>query len=108
MNDPKSPRDWLLARHTLAQRQLDGLRREALPATAENISGRELLTRVFRPHRLAWQTLAAVWVALAVLHVVQQSTLPASRRPAVSPDAIAAWLRQSQTHEGLAQITHRP
>lgn len=108
MSDPKSPRDWLLALHAPAQRHLDALRRNALAATPENISGRELLIRVFRPHRLAWRTLATVWVALAALHVVQQSTRPPNRRPAVSPDAVAAWLRQSKAHEGLAQISHRP
>lgn len=108
MNDPKTPRNWLLARHAPAQPQLDALRRAALPASAEDITWREFLARLFRPHRVVWQALAAVWIALVAFQLSQPSTSHRATQPAVSAEAIAAWLRQSKTHEALAQISLHP
>jgi hypothetical protein len=108
MNDPQSTRDWLLARHASATPQLDALRRAALPRAAEEINWREFLARVFRPHRLAWRTLAAVWLVLAALHLAQQRAGSTAARSTTSSEAFATWLRQAKTHEALAQISRHP
>lgn len=108
MSEPKSPRDWLLARHAPAQPQLDALRRSALPAHLEDISVREFLARLFRPQRRAWQTLALIWLALLALQFSQRSVDSHTGRASVSPEAFAAWLAQAKTHEALAQINRHP
>ncbi len=111
MSDSKSPRDWLFARHASAQSQLDALRRAALTSAtspAADITWREFLARIFRPHRLAWRALAAVWIALVALHLSRPRGATAADRSTLSPEAVATWLRQAKTHEALAQINRLP
>lgn len=109
--DPQTPRDWLLARHASASPQLDALRRAALPnatSPAEDITWREFLARIFRPHRLAWRALAAVWIALVALHLSQPRGSAPADRSTLSPETVATWFRQTKTHEALAQINRHP
>jgi hypothetical protein len=107
MNDePKSPRDWLLARHAAAAPQLNRRRRAALPAAP--LTWHEALAALFRPHRIAWRTLAVIWLMMAIAHLAQTR---ASREPSHSappPEALAGWLRQLKTHEILAQTDRHP
>ncbi len=98
MNDPKSPRDWLLSRHTTATPQLDTLRRAALPEPP--LSFREVLGEIFRPHRNAWRALAAVWVALLAFHF---ATHRPALAPTLTPEAAITQLKLLTSHATLAQ-----
>lgn len=117
MSDPKTPRDWLLARHASTDAQLDALRRATLAqlpavatsdATAVSLTWREALGELVRPHRVVWRALAVVWIAMALL----QFTRPDSRSPAAlsppSAEAFTAWLSQLKSHETFAQMDRRP
>jgi hypothetical protein len=107
MNDePKSPRDWLRARHASVAPQLDRLRRAALPAPT--LTWREALAALFRPQRIAWRALVAVWIAMAIFQLAQTRTQHAPAHSAPSPEELAGWFRQLKTHEILAQIDHHP
>lgn len=106
MSDPRPPRDWLLARHARATTQLDALRRSALPAP--DLTWREILAALFHPHRAAWRALVVAWLVMATVYFVQTRTERSSPHPRPSPDALADWLRQLQTHETLAQIDRHP
>ena len=100
----KTPRDWLLARHDTATPRLDVLRRAALPPASMTL--REALREIFRPHRIAWRTLACVWLMLALFHLMAKEPSPTSTLPPPSPEAAAAWIAQlkSQSHETLTQV----
>ena len=104
--NPKSPRDWLLARHTRASPQLDALCRAALPTP--EITWREFLVELFRPHRRVWQTLAIVWVGLLALHFTFQRPTPSILVSPPGPEAVAVWLAQLKSNETFAQIGHHP
>jgi hypothetical protein len=104
-DQPKSPRDWLLARHAGATPRLDELRRAALPTLTPSLTWREFFGELFRPHRLAWRTLAAVWIVLLVFHLALGRPSPSSKpTPAPAPEAMIAWFRQLQSHETLAHL----
>ena len=104
MNEPQSPRDWLLARNARATADLDALRRSALPHPS--ITWREFLGELFRPHRTAWRALALLWLTLAIVHFSRSPGAPPG--PSAPADAFAAWLHQLKSHETFAQIDHRP
>lgn len=104
MNEPQTPRDWLLARHEIATPQLDALRRDLITSLAPSLTAREFFAELFRPHRAAWRALAAVWLVLAAFHFAQRRAAPTPRLPSPPPDAVATWLRQQKHHETLAQI----
>jgi len=105
MSDAKIPREWLLARHANAKPRLDEARRAALPAS--DLSWRDFLGEIFRPHRTAWRGLALVWLGLLAFHF----TLGRSAHPPVTPpppEAVAAWLAQLKANETFAQIDRHP
>jgi hypothetical protein len=107
MNDePKSPRDWLLARHAAVAPQLDRLRRSALPSPS--LTWREAFAALFRPHRTVWRALAVVWLAMAITHFAQTRVIRAPLHSPPPPEALAGWLRQLKTHELLAQTDRHP
>lgn len=104
-DDPKSPRDWLLARHADATPRLNELRRAALPSPTPTPTWREVLGELFRPHRHAWRALAVVWIALLVFHLTLGRPTPATTStPTPAPEAMIAWFRQLQSHETLAHL----
>ena len=111
--DPKSPRDWLLARHAPATPRLDVLRGRALPdggaAPSPRLdSWRDLLRELFRPHLTAWRALALVWLGLIVFNFTfGRSPQPESTTPP-PPEAVAAWLAQLKSNETFAQIDRHP
>ncbi len=96
----QTPRDWLLARHADAGPLLDALRRDALPEP--RLSGREFLRELFRPAWPAWATLAAVWVAIAVLDAAQP-TPKKNNRPV--PQYAAAWATSNSQLHALLEET---
>ena len=106
MNESRTPRDWLLARHAPANPGLDRIRRDALPTPS--MTWRDFLRELFSPDRTAWRTLAIVWLGLIAMHF----TLGRLPRPTLAnpppPDAVAAWLAQLKSNETLAQIDRRP
>ncbi len=106
MNKPF--RDHLLARHATVTPRLDALRRAALPPA--DVTWREFLRELFRPHRAAWRTLAVVWLVLLVLQlaVVNPARPPALAGPRPSPEAVAAWFDQLNSNETLTQIAQIP
>jgi hypothetical protein len=106
MNKPL--RDHLLARHAATAPRLDALRRAALPPA--DVTWREFLHELFRPHRAAWRALVVVWLVLLVLQlaVVNPARPPALAGPAPSPEAVAAWFAQLNSHETLSQIAQTP
>ncbi len=105
MNDPQSPRDWLLARHASVRPQLDALRRAELPRPG--LTWREFTVQLFAPHRRLWQALALTWFALLVLRFVSPETAPSGpARPSV-PAALVNWRDQSHLHDALAQTSPR-
>ncbi len=103
--DNKTPRDWLLARHTAATPQLDALRRAALPSPA--ITWRVFVRELIQPNRAAWRTLAAVWFALVVFHFTI-GRADAGRLPDPPPAVFAAWLASLSTHELTLQTDSAP
>jgi hypothetical protein len=109
MTEPKTPRDWLLARHAPATPRLDNARnarRAALPAP--DISWREFLGELLRPHRNVWRAFVLVWLGLLVFRL----TLGHAPRPTFAhpppPEAMAVWLAQLKSHETYAQIDRHP
>ena len=105
MNDSKTPRDWLFARYASAARRLDAARLAALPAP--DMSWRDFLGEIFRPHLTAWRAIALLWLSLLAFHL----TLGRSTRPPVNPpppEAVAAWLAQLKANETFAQIDQHP
>lgn len=106
MNEPKSPRDWLLARQARAEPQLDALRRDALPRSSK--VWRTILAELFRPHRHLWQALACLWLGMAVFHLATRTSRPAQPTEAPSAAAVAQWFAQLKTHDTFAQIDRRP
>ena len=104
--DHQTPRDWLLARHAAITPQLDTLRRAALPEPS--LTWREFLREIFRPHRVAWRSLAAAWLLLALFSLTRHHSAPDPKATAPSPEAVALWLAQLQSHETFAQIDRRP
>ena len=117
MSEPRTPRDWLLAKHTRADAKLDELRRDAvariaasaLPASDEvSLTWREFLVELFRPNRTAWRALTAVWIALAVFQVARLAVRAPSTQPPPSAEAFTAWIGHLKSHEAFAQINRRP
>lgn len=125
MTDPnsKSPRDWLLARHARVTPQLDALRETVLsplrapPSSAANnahatapldLTWRQLAIALFRPQRTLWATLAAAWLVVVALQLTRPHPSPSTTAATPSAEAIALWLRQSRSHEALAQIHRHP
>lgn len=112
MKPDQSPRALLLERSAAAAPRLDALRRAALPPA--EITPGEFLAEIFRPHRIAWRTLAAVWLLLLALQlaVVNPARPPAFAGPAPSPQAVAAWFAQlnlnPNPYETLAQTDRHP
>lgn len=104
-NEPKSPRDWLLARHAPATDRLDALRGAALPES--RIGWREFLREVFGPQRHVWRALAVIWVGLVVFHFATSRPPPPRLSPPLSA-AAAEWLHQLKTYDTLAQISRHP
>lgn len=105
MNEPRSPRQWLLRRRAAQTASLDAVRQRALQSLpATEMTWRELLAEVFRPHRKLWRLVAAAWVTVAALHLTR-SRPPRETMPlAPSPEASALWLNPIRSHEILAQI----
>lgn len=101
-DDPRPPRDWLLARHAVQQSQLDALRRATL-ADQSTLSFAEALRALFLPHRRAWQALSLVWLLLLTAHLALRHTSPRASTLAPSPEAIAHWFPQFSSRETLAQ-----
>jgi len=102
MNDPKTPRELLLARHAHSTERLDALRRNVLSPTRSSL--RDVLHELFHPHRIAWRVLAATWVALALFHLTtERPALPPSS-PVPSAEAVAAWIAQFKSHETFVQV----
>jgi hypothetical protein len=106
MNESKSPRDWLLARHANAERQLDVLRRAALPVMSPG--WRDVLRELFRPHRRAWQALAIVWTGVLAFHFTLGRPRSSAELNPPPPAAIDAWLKQMNSYDAIAQMDHRP
>lgn len=106
MSRPPSPREWLLARHEAVAVRLDAIRLSRLPP--EPCSWRDFLRELFLPQRTAWTALAAVWVALGIVHLAQRSTRSVPTAVPPRPEAVAEWLRQIKSHESLAQAYRRP
>ncbi len=106
MNKPL--RDHLIARHAAATPRLDALRRAALPPA--DITWREFLRELYRPHRAVWRALAVIWLVLLVLQfaVVNPARPPSLAGPVPSPEAVAAWFAQLNSHETLSQIAQIP
>jgi hypothetical protein len=106
MNKPL--RDHLLARHAAAAPRLDALRLAALPPA--DVTWREFLRELFRPHRSAWRFLAFTWVALLAfqLLVAGPARPPAYAGPAPSPEALAACFAQFNFNETLSPIAQVP
>lgn len=102
MNDPKTPRELLLARHAGATASLDLLRRNALPPTRSTL--RDVFHELFHPHRTAWRVIAAAWVALALFHLTAERPALPPNSPAPSPEAVVAWLSQLKSHETVVQV----
>jgi len=106
-DDPKCPRDWLLARHESSTPRLDATRGKVV-APLSTPTVREFLADFFRPHRLAWRLLAGVWFAIAVVHFTRGRFESRPSHPAPSAEAFARWLGELKSHETLAQIDHHP
>jgi len=104
----KSLRDHLLARHAAAGPRLDSLRRSALPPA--DVTWRDFLRELFRPHRTVWRALAVIWLVLLVLQfaVINPARPPALAGPTPSPEAVAAWFDQLNSNETLTQIAQIP
>ncbi len=104
----KSLRDHLLARHAAATPALDALRRAALPPA--EISWREFLLELFRPHRAAWRMLTLTWCALIAfqLLVAGPARPPAPTGPTPSPEAVAALFAQFNADEITSRIAQIP
>jgi hypothetical protein len=69
-------------------------------------SPREIFSAIFRPHRVAWRTLAAVWIALLVFQLTIRSGTLHPTTPAPSPELVAAWFSQFSSNETLSQVDH--
>jgi hypothetical protein len=106
MNKPL--RDHLLARHAAAAPRLDALRRAALPPA--DVTWREFLRELFRPHRFAWRAFVLAWVALLAFQILVANPArpPAYAGSAPSPEALAAWLAQLNFNETLSPIAQVP
>jgi hypothetical protein len=103
---PERPlRDVLLSRHASAGSRLDALRRTALPG-APIPAGPSVLRDLFFPHRTAWRTLAAVWIALLLFHFTLGRP-PPKITPAIDPAELTAWLNQLKTRETFAHSDFR-
>ena len=100
--DSKTPRDWLLSRHAAATPKLDALRRAARPEAS--ITWRDFLRELFRPHRRAWQSLVAAWLLLLLFHLAHPRPALDPNMPTPSPEAVALWLTELNSHETFAQI----
>ncbi len=111
----KSPRDYLLARHTAAAPQLDALRQSVLSSLTRHaaedapVPTSQLLRALFLPHRRLWAALAATWLLLATIHFSQRpspSATPtqlATEKSTLTRSELAAhpdWFanRQAQLH----------
>jgi hypothetical protein len=97
----KTPRDWLVDRHRMEVPKLDALRRAALPAPSLGLA-------LFGPHRVAWRTMAAVWVALALFHFTLGRPPRQANLPAPPPALLAMWVAQFNPHVALAQNDRLP
>mgnify|MGYP001550122860 FL=1 len=106
MNDPKTPRDWLLHRHEPATPQLSALRRDALPPAA--FTWRDFLRELFQPQQTLWKALAAIWLGLVVFHLTAARPNKTDRSLTPSPEALAIWWTQVRSNETLARIVIRP
>lgn len=98
MSDPKSPRDWLLARHAAAGPRLEAVRRRSLPEPA-----RDVWHELFAPHRRIWQALACAWVLVLVFHYAGREAAPVAGADAPAPAAAAEWLKYLQSRDAFAQ-----
>ena len=112
MSEPKSPRDWLLARHAPATARLDALRRAALPVAPDrarrDYPWRELLRAVFWPSRRTGFAVAGVWILLLAVHLATRRPAPVRPGAPVPAGSFAAWLARIQSHDTLARTDHRP
>jgi hypothetical protein len=105
MNEPRSPRDWLLSLHADAVPQLDAVRFKALPPPSSR--WQMLFHELFYPNRRVWQALALVWIGLAVMHYADMR----ARQPMVMlPQnlTIAPGALNPKFHESLVQLDTRP
>jgi hypothetical protein len=106
MNDPKTPRDWLLHRHESANAQLSALRRDALPPAA--FTWRDCLRELFQPQQTLWKTLTAIWLGLLAFQLFSPPPAQPNLAFAKTPEALAAWSLQLTPNESLAQILKGP
>jgi hypothetical protein len=113
----KTPKEILLETHRAIEPRLDQLREDVLASelggAAEAISTKRLNWRnifttiplklwneLIWPSRRAWAGLAAVWVALAVVHFSQRDST-GSLKTAPDPQMMAEWEEQQKL---LAQL----
>jgi len=111
----KTPKEILLETHQVMTPRLDKLREDVLAAelgrNSDAVSEKrrtiftaiplKLWNELIWPSRRAWAGLAAVWVALAVVHFSQGSSSNPSPS-ALDPQMIAAWDEQQAILEQLA------
>jgi hypothetical protein len=106
MNDPKTPRDWLLHRHESATPQLSALRREALPPAA--LTWRDFLRELFQPQQTLWKSLTAIWLGLLAFHLFGPPSAQPNLNFAKTPEMLALWSLQLTPNDTLAQILKGP
>jgi hypothetical protein len=106
MNDPKTPRDWLLHRHEPVTPQLSSLRRDALPSPA--FTWRDFLRELFQPQKTLWKSLTAIWLGLLAFHFFGPPPAQPNLSFAKTPQALAVLSLQLNSNEALAQILNRP